>query len=114
MATWTIIHNPKCSKSRACLQKLKGSSIEPVIRDYLRDPLSKIELVDLLKKLKLPISKIIRVKEELYKTCPFDIEDEQVALSHIEQKPKLLERPIIIKDDVAVIGRPPENIDQLL
>lgn len=114
MANWTIIHNPRCSKSRASLQKLEEASIKPEVREYLNSPLSKQELSEILKKLNLPASKIVRTKEDLYKESPFDLEDEEVVLSNLEQKPKLLERPIIIKDDVAVIGRPPENIDQIL
>jgi arsenate reductase len=114
MANWTIIHNPRCSKSRASLEKLESASVNLTVREYLNSPLSKSELSDVLNKLNLPVSKIVRTKEELFKQDPFDLEDQDLVLSKLEQMPKLLERPIIIKDDKAVIGRPPENIDELL
>lgn len=112
--SWTIIHNPRCSKSRASLQKLQDHGIEPEIREYLHNPLSEEELTTLLQKLNLPASALVRTKEEDYKENPFDLDDVKTVVAELAKRPKLQERPIIIKNDVAVIGRPPENIDQIL
>ncbi len=110
-----IIHNPRCGKSRNALNYLIEKNIEFEIRDYLKDNLSKEELKKILSKLNLNVKYIIRKKEDIYrdliKTTPNPTEDE--LLNWIIKNQKLLERPIIIKGDSAVIGRPTENINKL-
>ncbi len=114
MENWIIYHNPQCSKSRESLQLLRDHGIEPKIIEYLKQPLTEVELLGLLEKLKLPASTLVRTKEELYRDLNFDLNSTQEVIKNIIQYPKLLERPLIVKNNSAVIGRPPENIKKLI
>ena len=108
----TIYHNPKCSKSRKVLEIIKNKNIEPTIILYLENKLSKTEVKNLLVKLKLTIRDIIRTGEKEYKN--YNLKNEKLSknelIDFVIKFPKLLERPIVIKNNKAVIGRPPENI----
>lgn len=109
----TIYHNPKCSKSRESLQLLKDNSVEPTVIEYLKQFPSKSELQALLKKLNLPITDLIRFKETIAKDLNISAKDKKTDdawLNIIIENPILLERPIIVNGNKAVIGRPPENI----
>lgn len=113
----TIYHNPKCSKSRESLQLLKENDVSPTIIEYLKDFPSKSDLKEILKKLKLPVTEIIRFKENVAKELNITAKDkksEDEWLNLIIENPILLERPIIVKNKNAVIGRPPENILSIL
>lgn len=112
-----IIHNPRCSKSRSTMDILneKGVSLEVV--EYLKEFPSAEELHAILKKLGLPATDLIRFKEAEAKELGIRSQDEKSDsewISILTEHPKLLERPIVIKGDRAVIGRPPENVLQLL
>ena len=108
----TIYHNPKCSKSRKALEIIKSKNIEPTIILYLANKLSKTEVKNLLAKLGLPIRDILRTGEDEYKNNNLNNEnlDDDELIDFLIKFPKLLERPIVIKNSKAVIGRPPENI----
>lgn len=108
----TIYHNPKCSKSRKALEIIRGKNIEPTIILYLASKLSKTEVKNLLAKLGLPIRDILRMGEDEYKNNNLDNEnlDDTELIDFLIKFPKLLERPIVIKNNKAVIGRPPEKI----
>lgn len=112
----TIYHNPRCSKSRQSLQLLRDKGVEPRIVEYLREPPDKATLKSLLKKLKLSARDLLRRGEAPYKELGLadanKSEDELIAA--IADHPILLERPIVVKGDKAVIGRPPENVLKLL
>lgn len=114
MANWTIIHNPKCSKSRACLALLEGANVDFKVREYLKEPLTENELTELIEKLSAPLSAMVRSKEEEFKSSPFDLELKAEVVQNLAKTPKLLERPIVIYKDSAVIGRPPENVQEFL
>lgn len=106
-----IFHNPRCSKSRQALALLRERGEEPEIIEYLKTPLNKAALRELLAKLRLSAHEILRTKEDAYGECGLSLEStEAEILTAIEQQPILLERPIIVKDGNAVIGRPPENV----
>lgn len=105
-----IYHNPRCSKSRICLSLLQEAGIAPDIRLYLEDVPSKRELRLVLDKLGLAPSDILRKSEEAYKAFFTDVADEEALLSLLTQHPKVIERPIVITDDKAAIGRPPEAV----
>ena len=111
----TIYHNPRCSKSRAGLKHLEEKGIQPEVKNYLKDGLSRQELKDVLMKLNLKPHDIVRTQEADYK-AKFKgknfTDDEWVKI--IVENPKLLKRPIIIKDYKAVWGVPVEEIDVLL
>jgi arsenate reductase len=111
----TIYHNPRCSKSRAGLKYLEEKGIKPEVRNYLKDEVSEDELKDILMKLnKKPID-LVRTQEADYK-AKFKgknfTDDEWVKI--LVENPKLIKRPIIVKDYKAVWGVPPEEIDVLL
>ena len=108
----TIYHNPKCSKSRRVLEIIKSKNIEPTVILYLENKLSKTEVKNLLVKLNLTIRDIIRTGEKEYKDNNLKNEklNKNELIDFLIKFPKLLERPIVIKNNKAVIGRPPENI----
>ncbi len=111
-----LLHNPRCSKSRQAKELLEeaGVSFEEV--QYLKEPLTVDELRRLTQQLGISPIEMVRTKEEPFKKHGLDKEgvtDEQV-LAAIAADPILLERPIFIKGDKAVIGRPPERVNELL
>lgn len=112
----TIYHNPRCSKSRQTLELLQNNNVDPQIVLYLQNPLSKGEIQTLLTKLNMTAADIVRTKEKEFKELGLDVKtssDEEI-LDGIISCPKLLERPIVVNNEKAVIGRPPENILQIL
>ncbi|MEE2683974.1 MAG: arsenate reductase (glutaredoxin) [Pseudomonadota bacterium] len=116
MSKIIIYHNPRCSKSRAALKLLKEKNQDPEIFLYLQDILSQSKIRSLIKMLNIPIREILRKGEEEYKRNNLNdenISDEEL-INFMIKFPKIIERPIIIKGDKAVIGRPPENILKLL
>lgn len=115
MSQWKIIHNPRCSKSRQALALLEQAGVKPEVIEYLKFPLNPEELKDLISKLQGAQAKdLVRTKEERYKELQFDLDSEAVIINFLSKYPQLLERPIVIKDNVALIGRPPEKIQSLL
>ena len=111
-----IYHNPKCSKSRKALEIIKSKKIEPTIILYLAKKLSKTEVENLLSKLGLSIRDILRTKEYEYQNNNLknkNLSDDKL-IEFLIKYPKLLQRPIVVKNSKAVIGRPPENILNLL
>ena len=111
-----IYHNPKCSKSREALEIIKSKNIEPTIILYLVNKLSKTEVKKLLSKLGLSIRDILRTGEDEYKNNNLKNENltDDKLIDCLIKFPKLLQRPIVVKDNKAVIGRPPENILDIL
>ena len=109
-----IYHNPRCSKSRQTLALIKEAGIEPEIVEYLKDVPTAAEIKDLLMKLNLKATDILRKGEAIYKE-KFKgkefTEDEWIQI--MTEYPKLIERPIVVKGNKAVLGRPPENVKQL-
>lgn len=110
-----IIHNPRCQKSRQTLALLEENGVTPDIVLYLKDHLTKDELKKVLKKLKMKAKDIVRKGEKIYKEMykGQDLTEDQWIDAMIEH-PSLIERPIVIKGHKAVIGRPPENVLDLL
>jgi arsenate reductase len=115
MITFILWHNPRCGKSRQALEILRGKGIEPKIRLYLQDPPDTEEIKMLLKKLGLSAREITRTKESVFNSLidPANTAEAQ-WINTLAQHPILIERPILITDHAAVIGRPPENILKLL
>ena len=109
-----ILHNPRCSKSRATLSIILENNIQPTIRLYLDDPLSIEEIRNLLIKLDTSADQIVRKNEELYKKLNLKDSDQDLLIEKISKNPILLERPIVVKGEEAIIGRPPENVMKLL
>ena len=110
-----IYHNPRCSKSRQTLQLCEEAGSEVEIIEYLKTPLDEVILRDLLNKLDKPVHEVVRTKEEVYSQLNLSSDStEEEIIAAIIKYPVLLERPIVMKDDKAVIGRPPENVKALL
>ena len=110
-----IWHNPRCSKSRNALALLEEKNIDFEIIKYLDTPPSKEALLEVLKKLNIAPRALMRTKEDLYKTLALqNITDDNLLIEAMLENPKLIERPIIIKGDKAVIARPLENVLVLL
>ena len=110
-----IYHNPRCSKSRETLSILEENGIKPDIILYLNDTPTKEELTDILAKLGMNATEIIRKGEQIYKDN-YKGKDltEAEWIDVMVANPKLIERPIVVKDDKAVLGRPPGNVLDLL
>ncbi len=113
---YKIYHNPRCSKSRQTLNLLRESGIEPEIILYLQEPPSAVEIRDILKALDLQnVRDLLRKGEPIYKELGLkDENNEDVLISAMAKHPKLIERPIVIKNSRAILGRPPENVLKLL
>lgn len=110
----TIYHNPRCRKSREGLELLKQSDRDFEVREYLKEPLSEGEIEKLLKKLQITPVQLIRVNEDLWKKeyREKDLSDREL-IRVMAEHPRLIERPIVEKEDRAVIGRPASNIEKL-
>ena len=110
-----IYHNPRCRKSRETLELLQEKGIEPEIILYLANPPDKKELKDVLSKLGIKPELLIRKGEPIFKEYfkGKKLTDEQ-WIDAMVTYPKLIERPIVIQGDKAVIGRPPVNVLQLI
>jgi arsenate reductase len=110
-----IYHNPRCAKSRESLALLKEHDIDPEIVLYLENPPSKSELIGLLRKLNIPAEKLIRKGEKIFKEhFKGKALSEEEWIEAMLEHPKLIERPIIVKGENAVIGRPPSTLLSLL
>lgn len=111
-----ILHNPRCSKSRQTLALLEENGVTPEVIEYLKTPPSAEQLADIVNKLGLAITDIIRSKEAEYKEVGADNPELSQAqlLEILVATPKLIERPIVINGDKAAIGRPPENVLAIL
>lgn len=109
-----IFHNPRCSKSRAGLAHLETKKVDFEIIDYMKNPLSEAGLADLLMRLNKSPQDIIRTQEAIYKSDfkGKEFADEEWIKIMIEH-PKLIQRPIIVRDYKAVFGQPVEEIDTL-
>ena len=114
----TIYHNPRCSKSRATLELIKGEGVDPEIQVYLDTPPSKQELTKILQLLGKRPQEIIRFGESVAKELglsPEESRSDEEWIDLIVQNPILMERPIVVVDgEAAVIGRPPESVLTIL
>jgi len=111
-----IYHNPRCSKSRQTLKLIEeaGQAVETVL--YLDKPLTEADIADLLSKLGFSEARqLMRRGEAIYKELKLkDESDETALISAMAAHPKLIERPIVVKGNRAILGRPPENVTKFL
>ena len=112
----TIYHNPRCSKSRATLELLRENGYAPHIIEYLKTPPSEAELASILERLGMEPRDLMRKKEDEYK-------EENLAEPGLSRKdlikamhahPRLIERPIVLSNGKAALGRPPESVLKIL
>ena len=110
-----IYHNSRCSKSRKALEILKINNIEFEIIEYIKDNLTKNQLQNLINKLGINPIELVRKNEQIWKE---NFKNKELTSDEIIQilsdNPKLIERPIVELNDKAIIGRPPENVINLL
>jgi arsenate reductase len=111
-----IYHNPRCGKSRSTLELLQSRGIEPTIVEYLKTPPTASELDDILGKLGLEPRELMRKGEAVYKEAGLaDAALDRAALiAAMVANPILIERPIVLANGKAAIGRPPENVLAIL
>jgi len=111
-----IYHNPRCGKSRQTLQLLQEQGIEPKVIEYLKTPPSVQELDDVLQKLGMEPRELMRKKEAEYKANGLDDAalDRQALIQAMVNNPILIERPIVIANGKAAVGRPPEAVLAIL
>ena len=115
-STVTIFHNPRCSKSRQTLQLIREAGVEPDVVEYLTSTPSEAELDGILTKLNLEPLDLMRRNESVFNELGLAdrvlTRDEAIAI--MVENPVLIERPIVVNGGCAVIGRPPENVNELL
>lgn len=111
-----IYHNPRCSKSRETLALLESNGISPTVIEYLKTPIDEETLSALLTKLGFSSAhQLVRSKETLYKELGLSKETDEAQLRKaMLENPKLIERPIVVNENKAAIGRPPESVLEIL
>ncbi len=114
--TVTIYHNPRCTKSRQTLELLRRNGLEPRIIEYLKNPPSESELNEILSLLGLAPRELMRKKETVYKDNGLDAPDlsDEKLVGALVEHPILIERPIVLANGKAAIGRPPENVLEII
>lgn len=112
-----ILHNPRCSKSRQTLELLREKGFEPQVREYLKVPLEKEELSEIVRLLGFTTARqLLRKGEEAYKEQHLadTALSENSLIAAMVNTPKLMERPIVLANGKAAIGRPPESVLSIL
>ena len=116
MTELTLYHNPRCSKSRGALELLEARGLTPTVVRYLETPPSAAELRALLAKLGLSARQLLRSGEDEYQAL--NLADASLSeaqlIDAMVAHPKLIERPILVAGDKAVVGRPPEKVLEIL
>ncbi|MBK5074477.1 arsenate reductase (glutaredoxin) [Budviciaceae bacterium CWB-B4] len=113
--TVTIFHNPRCSTSRKTLELLEERGIKPDVVLYMDTPPDSKQIHHLLKQLNFSSARqLIRTKEDLYKELNLADASEQALIEAMTANPKLIERPIVVTGEQARLGRPPENVLEII
>lgn len=114
----TIYHNPRCSKSRKTLELITAAGVDAEIRLYLEDAPSADEILAVAARLEMPVAELLRRGESAFRDATDlpDLADDAALAAWLAAHPIVLERPIVLDGDSgkAVIGRPPENVSELL
>jgi arsenate reductase len=116
MTELTLYHNPRCSKSRSALALLEARGLAPTIVRYLETPPDAATLTALLGKLGIAARQLLRTGEDDYQALNLadgSLSDSDL-IAAMAAHPKLIERPILVNGDKAIIGRPPENVLEIL
>jgi len=112
--TVTIYHNPRCGKSRQTLELLRGRGIEPRIVEYLKTPPSAAELTALLRMLGMRAPQLLRKKEAAEAGIDPGALSEEALIEAMVRHPIAIERPIVVNNGKAALGRPPEAVAKIL
>lgn len=110
-----VYHNPRCGKSREALKYLDEKGLEYEVVEYMKEPLTAGQLEGILEQLDMNADELIRTNEAIWKEefKGKELDDEELILAMIEH-PKLMQRPIVVKGNKAVVARPAEEIENLL
>lgn len=115
MSDVTIWHNPRCSKSRQTLQLLQDKGVEPVVVEYLKDAPERTAILQTLVKLGMSAHDLMRRGESIYKELGLSKgPPDKVLVKAMHENPILIERPIVYANGKAAIGRPPEQVLEIL
>ena len=116
MTDVTIYHNPDCSKSRETLGLLRERGIEPTVVEYMKSPPDEETLERLLRLLELEPADLLRSKEEEYADLGLDgmLGDREALIAAMAAHPVLIERPIVVAGDRARLGRPPQQVLEII
>jgi arsenate reductase len=111
-----IYHNPGCSKSRETLHILENSKLSPTIIEYLENPPTQQELKRIIRMLDVPARDLVRTTEQVYADAGLDRDtlSEDEIIDAICRYPALLQRPIVVSGDRAIIGRPPAKVLEII
>lgn len=113
--TVTIWHNPRCSKSRQTLALLRDEGVEPEIQEYLKDAPTDAEIRNALTLLGIAPRALMRTGEALYKELGLkDVSDDDALVAAMAANPVLIERPVVFSKGKAALGRPPEDVLEIL
>lgn len=116
MSTVTILHNPRCSTSRAALEAADAAGADVEVRPYLTTPLTRDELIDLLGKLEHAPSDLVR-RDALFTELGLseaDVQTPEQIADVLAEHPKLMQRPVLVRGDRAIIGRPKDRVPTFL
>ncbi|AEV32774.1 arsenate reductase (glutaredoxin) [Owenweeksia hongkongensis] len=110
-----LYHNTRCSKSRETLQLLESKNVNPEIVEYMKEPITPGDLEEILDKLDIDAIDLVRKKEAIWKEefADKELTEDEVILAMIEY-PQLMERPILVNGDKARVGRPPEDVLEII
>lgn len=110
----TIYHNPRCNTSRKTLALLRDKGIEPTVIEYLKTPYTEAQLKTLLGQMKVPAKAIVRKKEAAEAGIDANKLSEDALIAALAKNPIAVERPIVVSDGKAALGRPPEKVLEIL
>ena len=116
MADVTLYHNPNCSTSRHALDEVTAAGVDAEVVQYLKAPLSAEQLLELIDMLEDPPADLVR-KDGFFKDQGLvegDYQDPQAVAELLDQYPRLMQRPVIVKDGKAIIGRPKDRVAEFL
>ena len=116
--TITIYHNPRCSKSRQTLELIENAGVRTTVVRYLEDPPGADRIRELAATIGVPVAELLRRNEDDFRhaTDLPDLDDDASLAAWLAQHPRVMQRPIVIDDSagLAIIGRPPENVQEIL
>jgi arsenate reductase len=110
----TIYHNPRCNTSRKTLALLRDKGVEPIVVEYLKTPYTAAQLKELPAQMKLPAKAIVRKKEAVAAGLDLGKLSEDQLIAALAANPIVVERPIVVSNGKAALGRPPENVLKVL
>ena len=112
--TVRIYHNPRCSTSRKTLALLRDEGVEPEIVEYLKTPYTAAQLEELLGQLGIPAKALVRKKEAASADIDPEALSEEALIRAMAEHPIIVERPIVVSNGKAALGRPPEKVLEVL